>query len=138
MLVGLMVAGVAVGSARIASAEEWEWFRASPGGARDAWWLLHGKAEVQRTHGRFNAVLHDSDDYSFIRQSLQGTVSGRRVRAQVTTLGSDAPVYQVSGMLKRSCWRGEDGRESVILTSGFDVIGLARTVSAGTPCKPTH
>ena len=131
-----MVAGLAVGSARIASAEEWEWFGAAP--TRDAWWLLHGRAQVEWTHGRFKAVLHDSDDYSFIRQSLRGKVSGRQLWVKVTTLGSDASVYQVSGKLKRFCWRGGGGQESVVLTNGFNIIGLARTLNSGTPCKPNH
>jgi hypothetical protein len=127
-------------SACVASAEEWGWFRASAEGHPDGWWVLHGRTQVERTNGRFKAVLHDSEDYSDIRQTLRGTIAGGRVRARVTTLGSDAQDYNVSGTLKRQCWPGNNfngsGREIIILINGKESIGLMRTLW-GRSCKPT-
>ncbi|HEX6576193.1 MAG TPA: carboxypeptidase-like regulatory domain-containing protein, partial [Gemmatimonadaceae bacterium] len=54
---------------------------------------------------------------------------------RVTINESDADPFQTSGRLERACWEG-GGREAILLTSGFGVIGLTRELPVGR-CRPT-
>ena len=138
-LIGLLfVFGLAL--VQPAAAGEWNWFRAVPHGQQIDWRLLHGRADVEQKDGAFNATLHDSDDYAFVRQTLRGTISGQTVSVRVTTHGSDVGDYRLSGSIKRSCWPADGdlsgiGREILMLINEFEVIGLARTLWEP-PCTP--
>ena len=114
--------------------DAWAWFRTVSTGTE--WWTEQGNGEVNFSGSLFRATLRDGDDPQFTRLSLQGSVSGGLVKARVTVLESDAgPVLEVSGRLKRFCWNG-GGRETLILTNGYEVVGLVRDLGRSTPCKP--
>lgn len=113
---------------------EWGWFRTVSTGAD--WWVTQGKGEVRIGTDRFEATLRDAEDREFVRLTLRGSVSAGLVRARVTVHSSDVPVFEVSGRLKRLCWKGVGGQETLILTNGVEVIGLVREIGPAAPCKP--
>jgi hypothetical protein len=115
-------------------AETWTWFRTVSTGTE--WWITQGKGEVDFSDSRFKATLRDAENPEFTRLSLQGSVTRGLVKARVTVVESDAPVFEVSGRLKRLCWPTGGGREILILTNGQDVVGLVRELGPSMPCKP--
>ena len=121
-------------AASFTAAADWAWFRTVSTGTE--WWITQGKGDVSFSGERFEATLRDGDDPNFVRLSLRGSTSGGVVKARVTVESSDAPVFNVSGRLKRLCWQPQGGREILILTDGLDVIGLVRELSPSAACKP--
>jgi hypothetical protein len=84
------------------------WFRSVSTGTD--WSIIKGRGYVDLSDRRFKATLHDGEDAQFTRLSLEGSVVGGVVKARLTTLESDAPAVEVSGRLKRLCWKSGVGR----------------------------
>ena len=112
---------------------EWGWFRASS--AVNDWSIYKGRATVTIDGKSFKATLYDAADPTFARVSLVGTIQEQSVSVRAVINASDVDPFQTSGRLKRLCWEG-GGREAILLTSGFGVIGLTRELSGGR-CHPT-
>ena len=117
-----------------ASPEGWAWFRAESTGTE--WSMSQGKADVTVSGQRFEAVLRDSQDSSFVRLSLRGSISDGLVKVRVTLHSSDAPDFDVSGRLSRVCWDTKGGRETLLLADGHGVLGLVRELDPARSCKP--
>jgi hypothetical protein len=64
-----------------------------------------------------------------------GVLRIRQRSSQSNTGQNDADPFRTSGRLRRICWEG-GGREAILLTSSFGVIGLTRELSRGV-CHPT-
>ena len=112
---------------------EWGWFRASSG--VNDWAIYKGRATVLVDGKSFKATLWDAADPKFARVSLLGTIQENSVSVRAVINQSDADPFQTSGRLRRICWEG-GGREAILLTSSFGVIGLTRELSRGA-CHPT-
>jgi hypothetical protein len=117
-----------------APTETWAWFRTVSTGTE--WWTTQGKGDINLSGSGFKATLRDAENPEFTRLSLQESVSRGLVKARVTVLESDDPVFEVTGRLKRLCWTAGGGREILILTNGRDVVGLVRELGSTMPCKP--
>ena len=118
------------------SATHWGWFRGSSTG--QVWWITSGQGDVTITGRKFEAVLRDSADASFVRLSLRGTIDGTLVKATVSVKAADTGPFNVTGRLKRFCDpESGGGGEILILSNGIGVIGLTRDLDRSTPCKPT-
>jgi hypothetical protein len=113
---------------------QWSWFDASS--VANNWSINRGRADVTIAKGVFKATLWDGDSQNFSRLNLSGTFKGNDVRVKVTVNSSDEEPYRATGKLTRSCWEG-GGREAIVLTSGFGVIGLVREIIGGR-CTPIH
>lgn len=108
-----------------ATATSWGWFHASS--AANRWSIDQGQADVTTAGKQFKATLWDGDERKFARLSLEGTITGTAVEAKVTLNNSDQRPFLVAGRLTRTCDEGR-GRESIILSTGFDVIGFVREI----------
>jgi hypothetical protein len=117
-----------------APSETWAWFRTVSTGTD--WWITEGKGDVNFSGSRFKATLRDAENPEDTRLLLQGSVSGRFVKAPVKVVESDTPVFEVSGRLKRLCWPIGGGRDILILTNGRDVVGLVKELGPSMSCKP--
>lgn len=113
---------------------EWAWFQAVSTGT--GWWIVHGKADVRISGGRFEADLRDSADPTFVRLSLRGSTSNGVTTVRVSTASSDKEDFDLSGRLRRSCWK-KGGRETIIFTDGEDVVGLVRELDESSSCTPS-
>ena len=105
----------------------WAWFRASS--VINDWSIDKGQADVTIEGQAFKATLWDATDPKFARLSLTGSISRNVVSVKATVNNSDYEPYSTSGRLRRLCWE-EGGREAILLSSGFGVIGLVREIPA--------
>ena len=105
----------------------WAWFRASS--VINDWAIDKGQADVTIDGQSFKATLWDATDQKFARLSLNGSINQNVVSVKATVNNSDYGLYRTSGRLRRTCWE-EGGREAILLTSGFGVIGLVREIPA--------
>ena len=128
----LLLAWLALLSPARQSSTSWAWFRATS--VIDKWWITEGRARVTIEGNLFRAALWDSDDTTFARVSLEGSIQSTSVTVTVTVNATDLEPYRASGTLTRACWKQGGGRETIILTSGFDAIGLVRELPRTSPC----
>jgi hypothetical protein len=103
----------------------WAWFHTTS--TANTWSIDQGRADVAITDHQFKATLWDGDEKKFARLSLDGTITGAVVNVKITVNNSDLEPYHVRGTLTRTCYEG-GGRESIILSTGFDVIGLVHEI----------
>lgn len=134
----VLVAFAVLGDAdwSLAQTTEWAWFRSESNGT--SWWTTDGRAEVTMSGERFEARLRDSEYPTFIRLSLQGRSLNGVITARVRVESSDVGDFDVSGRVRRLCWRNGGGRETIILTDGHHVVGLVRELSASSRCAPAY
>jgi hypothetical protein len=133
MLVGALVVLLLPGAVSTETSD-WAWLRATSTGT--SWWTTDGRANVVMSERRFGATLWDSDDPTFVRITLRGSTTNAITTARVWVEATDSGEFDVSGRLKRLCWKDGDGREVLILTNGIGVIGLVRELTASDRCSP--
>ncbi len=117
-----------------AQGTDWAWFRSTS--TVNDWGTTDGKAQVVLSAGRFEATLRDSSDPTFVGVTLRGSTSNGVIRAHVRVESTDIGEFDVSGRLRRLCWKTGGGREVIILTDGVDVIGPVRELSESARCTP--
>ena len=120
-------------TAAAAQTREWGWFRSVSTGS--AWDATGGKGTVTLGEGKFEAELFDKEHPMFRRLTVRGLTKGGLTSARVRVEESDVPDFEVTGRLRRLCWRG-GGREVLLLTDGTQVIGLVRELNASQRCTP--
>jgi len=114
------------------STTRWAWFRSSS--TPDGWFITQGTADVTIDGRNFSATLWDAADSSWARLSLVGSIVDNAVTVTVTVNNSDVEPWSVSGRLERQCWKRGGGREAIVLSAGFGVIGLVRELPGEVPC----
>ncbi len=115
------------------SSTRWAWFRSAS--VINDWSITHGQADVTIDGQTFKATLWDSDDTTWTRLSLEGSIIRNRISVTVTINNSDVGPSHASGQLERICWKQGGGREAIVLTERFNAIGLVRELPQGAPCR---
>ncbi len=110
----------------------WAWFRSTS--VINNWFIRQGQADVTIEGQTFKATLWDSADTTVASLLLEGSIMSNTVRVTVTVNESDVGPSHATGKLQRTCWKDGGGRESIILTEGFAVIGLVRELPRGARC----
>ena len=128
----LKIGSVPPPSVPAAALPTWTWFRSVSTGTE--WWITRGKGYVDLSGSLVKATLQDGEDPQSTRLSLERSVVSGVVRARLTILETDAPDVEISGRLKRFCWKG-GGREILILENGGDVVGVFRELDHLVPMQ---
>lgn len=136
-LVLSLVAGVEVlATAAVALSEtpvdpgkpRWGWFAAIS--SMNEWFILHGTARVTISGSSLHAELYDARDGA-VAIILKGTTRGGRVEAEAVRLATEDRPRNLTGVQRKSRWKGQPGgRETILLSErgepGGLTIGLTR------------
>jgi hypothetical protein len=108
--------------------QRWGWFAAIS--SMNEWFILHGTARVTISGSSLHAELYDAhgDAVAII---LKGTIRGGRVEAEAVGLETEDKPRNLTGIQKKSRWKGQPGgRETILLSErgepGGLTIGLTR------------
>lgn len=104
----------------------WHWKSLSSG--VDSWTSRQGTATVAMVGGRFEALLIDDVD-GLPAFTLKGTRQGDDIVVHAVVSDSDVPPINLTGAFRTGHWKDlGGGRESIVLTDGFEVIALTREI----------
>jgi len=91
--------------------------------------VVSGRGKVTMENGSLTAELQDE---RMVGYTLSGNISGHRVRAKFSVIGSGYFINSpFSGSYLKKRWSGmadSAGRESITLTDGWNFIGLSREI----------
>src|ERR1700754_2498225 len=111
----------------MASSPVWHWKSLSSG--INSWASRDGTATVSTVGGHFEALLLDGSD-GLPAYSLKGTKSGDAIEVKATISDSDVPAIYLKGKRRINHWpEAGGGRETIVLTDGFEVIALTRELA---------
>jgi len=116
--------------ARLPKETQWAWVYTGP--LFDAWEAITGKAIVTVEGARFSAKLFDSEDPTFLRFSLTGTIKGEQIAVQAVREASDVELRNYSGRMVTRRFQGfrdYTGVQTIILSDGSATqFGLTRSL----------
>jgi len=119
-----------VAQARLAKETQWAWIYTGPG--FDAWEAMTGKAIVIVEGATFSAKLFDSEDPTFVRFTLTGTIKGERIAVRAVREQSDVEMANYSGRMvtqRLQGFRDYSGVQTIVLSDGsVTQFGLTRSL----------
>jgi len=129
-LIGLLLAlTVAASSPAHAEEKPWRWFVVTQVG--DDWEFEKGVGKVALTPSTFRAELLWDGVNTGLRHSIAGSREGNRLKAKLSTEGTDQVDFPLEGSYQKRRWKtvGDSvGVETVILFSAGMVVGLTRDI----------
>ena len=106
----------------------WHWVKTT--NTTSGWLVSQGTAEVMISGEHFEAKLFSDSDNQIV-SSLDGTIQKGKIAAKERVSNSDFSGSTYHGKLATKKWiefAGTSGAESITLSDGWGMIGLARNV----------
>lgn len=111
----------------------WHWIEVEPARSSATGWVtITGAADVKMSGTRFHADLRPDQREGSTGLTLDGRISGARVRATEVLLNTDADPMLVRGIIRRTRFGGGTTEERIVFRGGqagdASYLGLARSV----------
>ena len=125
----LLFVFLALTAPAMAAENTWHWIKASNN--TTGWSISQGNAEVTIQGETFSARLFWQDSDSKVQIALKGTLKNGQILAKEIVQDSDYSGSTYHGTRQKKKWAefsGTIGAESITLSDGWGMIGIARTV----------